>query len=795
MVMILLMATGTTDPVRRATTESWDVILPTVAVPGSYPDTDPDGTYCEYQATGTACSTFYTDAKAAPLVSDPNGACQFGTGYSIYESMRNCSILGDLPATASGSNGGCGSFEPQCVACNSACMEAQIEDVKENLAPASNLALFMMLYFVVAVVWNNTMMRVIDEEGLEAMGVPMIIGLVINGLMGLIATLIIIIGSYGYSQASDACPGSTDCVPAAMTWLILIGVAAAAVSAVCVAGIMTQKVFPIEVATAIMALLGVAMVLVAIILGMSVGTVMDDATYYYDVNYPKLRSALEKGSEDYCAMDAATCKAVASSAHTPAPVMSEGEQITCDEDDPYCVTTMSFGDLWMNMHAAMAEQAALVDATHWLKVPCTTTSICIFCENMYKSVTPEFNAQFPASYMWAAAGVAGGVAHAAGDACTDYSDAGCMLAAPKFDWRDALVGTNSADGDPRIWTAGASADGSCTAGGWWEATTQDDATGCSGQWERDVVMLESGVTTGQRCMSEELSTDSGHYGSDNAGNSVEHNPNCIAPFSSDAADALFNKRCAGQRMNVGGSTGGTGGALNIVSAVEAIALSTADPCSVSGPGIPQLTMVSSAVWTDMIENYTRFNHVAKVAMPYCEEALTDFVLNDENCQEYSLLEDSKKDSYFSNCDACTNPFAPVTFSLDGPEVGYRQCLNFFTGYMTDYCADFDDTACQATLDTDANVDFMVASESKFCSYTDLGCRGKIKYDIENSLSTVGIVMGVFMFFFIAVIYCTFEAIVFGMDATLGEDEESSSSEEDDSEEEHFQGDGKDSDED
>jgi hypothetical protein len=47
-VAVLMMASGTTDPVRRATDEGWDHILKTVTIPGSG---EGDATFCETQIT------------------------------------------------------------------------------------------------------------------------------------------------------------------------------------------------------------------------------------------------------------------------------------------------------------------------------------------------------------------------------------------------------------------------------------------------------------------------------------------------------------------------------------------------------------------------------------------------------------------------------------------------------------------------------------------------------------------------------------------------------------------------
>lgn len=60
-VVVLLMASGTTDPVSDATEETWDITKPTLTIPGSDPDGDPVFTYCQTQG-GANCVLYYDAA-------------------------------------------------------------------------------------------------------------------------------------------------------------------------------------------------------------------------------------------------------------------------------------------------------------------------------------------------------------------------------------------------------------------------------------------------------------------------------------------------------------------------------------------------------------------------------------------------------------------------------------------------------------------------------------------------------------------------------------------------------------
>jgi len=229
---------------------------------------------------------------------------------------------------------------------------------------------------------------------------------------------------------------------------------------------------------------------------------------------------------------------------------------------------------------------------------------------------------------------------------------------------------------------------------------------------------------------------------------VLHNGACIAPVSSDATNVNFNKRCAG--TTTGATAAGTVAAL-------------ASPALACTASTDVLEITTAEVWTGMVENITRFDIPAKEAMPYCEEAIIDYAQQESNCKDFANQAQIEKDSFYSNCEQCSDPFAPFTFNIAGPEIGYRQCLNFFVGHMGQ-CSGTD-ADCQAVFTGEtANSQWMVDKafgdeKSGFCGYSDAGCKAKIKFDIESSMSTIGVMGAIFLGFFLGTIYCTYEAII------------------------------------
>jgi hypothetical protein len=789
-VIVLMMATGTTDPVREATVETWDQVLPGLTLPGSNPDGDgtaAGGTYCEKQTEGSACTSYYSNSESAPYNAMAT-RCLMTEPITQMQALNNCSMLGDLPpGYASTDEGyqGCAGLMTVCQDCAAACMEAQISDVKENLEPASVFTLGLMGYLVIVVVWNNIMMEQDDIEGISKM-----VGLVLNGLLLLLSFVMLVMGGIGAAKAADACPGDSSCVPTSMTMLILLGLATMVVAGVTLAGVQTGNNMLIVVATIIMVFLAILMVLFALILGMSTGVVMDDMTYYYDTQYPKLRSALEKADNSYCQMSKADCLAMAT-AQTAAKVQAGDPlaDITCEAGDPICIEEMSYDTVWKQMHAAASLEANKDSAPAWLS-NCKTTAICIYCTELLVNVQDAAHGVYDPrqavdgactenSYGTCCTGLDGAshdnccssgaatvcageaplnydnyIRNAPGDSCDPANDGvNCVTRAPNFQWRDALYGALNNTG---TW-------GTTN----YESIAEPEAGVGAGQWTNsfsDGVFSTIAPATGAiKCMGESVNTEVGWY---NSPAEVAQNPDCIAPISTDTGNENYNKRCrgaqAGDSIEGGAWTSGTDVQSSQKAVVPGADTALDTPGSVICDTADILEITPVAVWTDLVNNITRFDQDAKDALPYCEEAVNDYVALGANCKEYSQQTEIEKDSFYSNCDNCNNPFAPFTFGVPGPEIGYRQCLNFWYGHMAQCTGGAG--ACQAvftgnTVNSQWMVDKAFGDErSRFCGYSDAGCKAKIKWDLEDSMTTIGIIGAIFMAFFLAIIYCTLQAI-------------------------------------
>jgi hypothetical protein len=124
---------------------------------------------------------------------------------------------------------------------------------------------------------------------------------------------------------------------------------------------------------------GVFLVLVGMILGISSGTVMEDMSYYYDVNYPRLRNALESVDASYCRMTDEECLALVKDGVPVYPKDADGNVIDG-------VPPMTRESTWINQHAAVAKAANQDPHESWLD-PCATTGVCVFCDTFFERVS------------------------------------------------------------------------------------------------------------------------------------------------------------------------------------------------------------------------------------------------------------------------------------------------------------------------------------------------------------------------------------------------------------------------
>ena len=352
-----MMATGTTDPIRRATDKTWSDTLPLLTIEGSAgPDNAADAIYCQVYG-GAECASWYTNS-----ISTTDGNCKIGEAneLSVKRALDNCTML-----AAGQVNSECQVHYDVCLSCDNACKEAAIQDVKDEIIPASYFVFFLCFYLAIVVVWNNIMIAADDLEGLTK-----ILGLVFNGVLCLIAFIEVIMGSMAAYNASEACQASEGgCVSDSLKLLIAIGVGLMLVAGICLAGVQLNNNLLLRIATLVMVFLSLLCLLTGLIMGISSGVVMDDMDFYYQSNYPRMRAALERADNSYCKLQKDDCTTLAGGPPGSVPPKICDEDYVCEAIEG--ATPMTSASVWKNMWAVAAQAAAdtaQVAEQPWLEI-------------------------------------------------------------------------------------------------------------------------------------------------------------------------------------------------------------------------------------------------------------------------------------------------------------------------------------------------------------------------------------------------------------------------------------------
>jgi hypothetical protein len=576
----------------------------------------------------------------------------------------------------------------------------------------------------------------------------------------------------------------------------------------------TWKQIPIAVTvvTIVMVFVLIFMVMFGLILGMSTGVVMEDIEYYYDTQYPKLRSAMEKVDNSYCQMTKEQCKELIvkrnDNSHPGAKVQTSDykEDVAPDGVQKY----VTFARVQKHMYAEAAAAASETDssgnptAPTWLN-PCKTTAICIYCGDLLGRTQVVQKSVF--NNLATSPNVPG-------TSCDRRTDgATCIEKAPNFMWVSGLSGalnmstTHPIVGNDHVplgqWvaaTAPLSFGGAAVPApppGVSYTGTAGDADGGGSFFKVDVydawfkpkwtiigakraqlvddntvsrqVGYASGVADGLSedslmCMGIDAMDRDFSNPSD-----VDDTDECYGVFSVNENKDMYNVRCAHY-----GS--GQGTVPTNLGAMKRAQLATPlDPCgTATNTAAREVDVESADDWTSKVANFSKYDTQfggAKEALPYCEEAIVEYVQDDRYCKDYGQQTDNQKWTYYANCDSCSSAFYDFSFNLPGPEAAKRQCLNFVIGHFRDNCGTVDANSCfeaihSLTLPTSGthnrNSDYLIdkaySDGSSFCGYDDESCKAKIKWDIEGSMTGIGIAGCIFLGFFMATIYATLVAI-------------------------------------
>ena len=686
-VVVIMMASGSSDPIRKASKEAWDEVKPTLTIEGS-----DKKTYCESDVVGSsACTTFYTSMStlastaAGCHIGDGKQTTQ-GGGTTVTMALNNCTSMKDWDK--------CAGLYSSCAACETACYEQTIADIKEQIIPASYFVLFLVAYFLIVIFWNNIMLGADDIEGTTK-----IIGLAVNGVLLLLSLILVGVGTYGY--VSMECPASSpDCEPTSLVFMILLGLATLGLSGLVVAGIQLNNDILLRVGTLVMCFVLIFLLLAAIILGMSSGVVMDDMNHYYDTQYPKLRQALERAENSYCRMTKEQCTALTLSG-TAADVMDEDKKKVAGS------TSITKDMVWKMQFNEAALESSKDARPNWL-ANCDTTGICIYCDEFQKStqfdaIVNKFNNVSLAPNVNFQAAING--IQCKTNANTNVTAVNVYAQyTPSLNWTGGVATARTYLGQA----------GTCDAG--WTAQPKPFkyVTGLSDD-DKDTVMLSYGHKDNK----------------DETGNKASKQ----VP---SAWQAMISNHSRFKVVKEGGSK------VNDASRfVGKCALAVLNHVAME-----KMCPEDAATKTQTLK-------ASKIPPNTDTKTLDTYVGDCESCKEgatsagFSFIVGGGSDANADDS-KCLNYFVG---HLKRECSSGSKCVDMF-----DKSKDTDKIKAAANIKFMVDKAFVASSTSKFCNYPDLQCKQKIQDSIESSMTTIAIFGVIFCLFFMAIIFFTLQAI-------------------------------------
>lgn len=382
-MMSLIIATGTRDPVYDGVVQSWRE--------GTHEELVTSGACGEAGAACTAWSLAATGADAPGKLCQqslmPTAADQAWFGYNCANiTAPALDASANITAAALDVQGAlvdsCASLAASCTACDAQCQQVAVQNIKDYIVPAAITCLCVVFFLFVAVSANTIL---VNSDTSTNEGNAMYIGLAVNGFLMVSGLALAIIGLVGMSNASDACPTGQDCTSWASLSVIVLAIFIFITSAIATFGIYIDNSLLIRVADVFLILFGFVLLLAGIVLGMASGTMMDDVNKTYDENYPEIRRSVEVAEPEFCQIPKDQCVDLTAGVYDAAGGWNPCD--TADADKDVCLgARITSATLWAEMQFK-AVQPLIVDTPEIraivnISASCATTDICITCSPM-----------------------------------------------------------------------------------------------------------------------------------------------------------------------------------------------------------------------------------------------------------------------------------------------------------------------------------------------------------------------------------------------------------------------------
>lgn len=266
-IIAFMMASGSTNPIDKGVNTAWDNGLRRDVF-----ESEADR-WCKKNTDLLGpCKVFYERATRVRKMSTQAG--DTSCNISVTEMALNCELGHQM--CGSGTN----PLRTPCTECDNECKAKVKEYVKDYLQPAITVNFILFGAIVLVIILLNYLL----EQPLKT-GVQMQMAYGLNGVIGLVSFVSMLLMGVLLAKADAECPANQDCTSSLLLSAFVITISLAGNTVLCIFGLYTDNNLFIRISALAFVFFDFLLLLVAIIAAMANGTITDVGTYYND-NWP-----------------------------------------------------------------------------------------------------------------------------------------------------------------------------------------------------------------------------------------------------------------------------------------------------------------------------------------------------------------------------------------------------------------------------------------------------------------------------------------------------------------------------
>ena len=718
-------------------------------------------------------------------------SCKVSGSSVVYDGETQCKWSGGncVPVEKWA---GCASTKSACIKCSHKCKDYVSRETRAGAEAASILTMCTVAFTVAAVVWNNFITRGDNDE---FTGVFSMIAYVINGGVLLVGLSLSIVCVIRLIQA-DAYFGLLLC-------LLFLGIFLLAAGGLAVFGIRNGNPGLINIASVFLAIFGYIMLIIAVILAVVSGTVMDEANASYDENYSAMRKTVEAVEPTFCQIPKADCEKITVFRKKDILIRPASKM----KHDPAA--------LWAAQYLAMATESkwikrtyAPVGATKTLRSACAGDQVCVACSLLNDNVKQR-EAWHPKLSDSAGNSGKGGTNPVLYFSGVNISTV--MMQLNEYEGKSPVVGAAAKCTNHRAATDVHTGSGSLVTFGY--------ITGCSGKIssEPEPNGLQKCEKDGSPCGSSDCTTKCNQkcemtwqFKSGDSGVKILWCPRtCTRAIQKTPYDCKsVGSMCKGTHFRVGNASKETATTDGCYSSAKVTPGKLNPDAQETKDALASYMKNVSTDWANRTRASSlnpdrRKRRIVSQITGRCNIALRAWSkttsckeLYEKNTKNKQYADAGKSERFprMAGCYDCTGAGGTVapTFMLTADTTATRwqraaclramysvtaskdcaalaqeqECANQFSASSNDLkgraaCSSCAGTGCEThTKNACAYFEaFRLKMKNTFCQFTDASCQQKLNERTEDDLSSVAVVGVIFCVFFLFILYATYRGVI------------------------------------